>query len=256
MKKKLILTATVLSLVFLLGSCAEAEITYGVYNFSDGSIVFEYLVDIDADTVSNGAYTIDDILTIIDLVFKSYGYATEIGENTVTAQLAFDSKTDLYIYNGLTGDEIPEDDEDFFKIGGFFYNTYVTRMQTVFNDIQETIGSVYTENPIIAELAQEYYSTLASDIASFNYDAFTYVYRYETYYQSIGSDADIVEIDEETGLYSHVFKMTNAERGRTIELTQRSANYFTWAAIALGAAGVTVLILLAFLKAKKSGERA
>ncbi|MDR1906143.1 MAG: hypothetical protein LBQ27_04405 [Clostridiales bacterium] len=256
MKKRLILAALSAALVLLLNSCADATVTYGVYYFPSGEMYFEYAVEIDETTINDSTYNGEMIIAIASDIFAAYGYETYVDEerpNIVYAWEYYESRTEYNIKNGITGDELPDEyDENFFKVGGLFYNNYVSRQQTVFKDVDLIVQSVIDNIPAIyQDLGEEFVEKLRNDIMNIRYDTLLYVFKYETGYKSIESDADRKEIDEETGLYAHIYEMQYADIGRTIELKSASPNYTTWAAIAIAAAAVVTAVMFLFGKRTK-----
>ena len=235
MRKKLIFVVVIALAALFLGACGDATITYGVYNYQSGEIVQEFTVEI-------GESNPKEVAELVGVILQAYGYEVEVENYTVTAARYFESRTDYDIYYGITGDEPYESQgEDYYKEGGVFYNKYITKMQTVFANIEKEVTSGYAgimsdieglqENEVI-KLIRDY----ADKIEELEYDALKYVFIYGTYYRSLDSDADIKSYDRESGLYLHTFEMQGAERTRTITLIQSGANYLTWAALALGAA--------------------
>jgi hypothetical protein len=250
MRKKLSLLILSVVLLLSLASCAEAEISYGFYVFQSGEIVQAIDVKIDGETVRNTNYDAAMICEIVGRILESADYAVEIYvDNVVHAERYFESRTDWNIYYGITGDEAPDEyDEDFYKVGGVFFDEYISKGPSPFADIEDIIADLRKSqllNPT-GEIDEDYSAFLAmirDDLAVLDYELFTYVYTYNTYLDSVKfKDVDETSFDEKTGLHTFTFVMDHNSKGRIIESSQKIPNVKVWF---LTAAGVAVVVVLA-----------
>jgi hypothetical protein len=251
MRKKLSLLILSVVLSLVLASCGKAEITYAFYVFQSGEIYQTIEVKIDEESLDVMGYDAKIICLITKLIFESADYYAEIveGENIVYAERYFESRTDWNIYYGISGDEAPDEyDENFYKVGGVFFDEYISKGASPFGDIEEIIASV-VDSEILEAIgaAREYdaavIAMIRDDLIELDYTLFTYVYRYSTYLDSVKfKDADEAGFDEETGLNSFTFFMNHETKGRIIESSQRVPNIEAWF---LTAAGAAVLVVLA-----------
>jgi hypothetical protein len=241
---------------FLLASCAEAEITYSYSVYQSGEIVQSFEVKIDEESLKTAfpdeenlkAYAAY-IRDTVKIIFEDISYAAEIRKDgTVYAERYFESRTDFNIFYGITGDEPPDAyDESFYKVGGVFFDTYVTKTESVFGDIEDVIADVRDEgsylNPTgeVSEQDRAVIEKIKDDILLIDYELFTYVFKYNTYLDSLDMNADVKELNEETGMHTFTFFMDHETKGRVIEYTQRVPNVTAWF---LTAAGVSVLVVL------------
>ncbi|MDR3292866.1 MAG: hypothetical protein LBT20_02040 [Clostridiales bacterium] len=281
MKKKLLLFLTAVILIFSLSSCVEATIEYGEYHFSDGSIYQLITVTFDPATIPNdgtayGSYDAESLTGFIKEALELLDFEVIKEENTDGGENAdgtkamgetverveinglryFESLTEYYIYFGITGDEkyeksTAEKDED--KSNALF-NYYKTKRRTVFAEIDERAQYFAEEFAKKGGDAFSYpniYDQIASDIKDIDFRAFSYVYRYETYLDSIDMDADEKGIDTETGLNTFIYRIDYDTRDREIEITRRSANYIVWVTVAAGASVVAIAVALTFGKKKE-----
>ncbi|MDR1939630.1 MAG: hypothetical protein LBQ40_02400 [Clostridiales bacterium] len=256
MKRKLLLAVCLICAAAALSACADADVEYAVYNYSDGAIAYSISVEIKEETISNPIYDAQTITIILSEVFKAYGYDTVTEGSKVVAGMYFESRAAYDAYYGIDEEEEVSDDTEFYKVGGLFYDKYVTRRASVFKDVEQTVERACRENPYLKDAAitddlGEIISYVKDDVALLDYEAFGYVYRYETYLKSIDSNADKKEFDESTGLYAHVFEMDYSAKGEIIELNRTVPNQITWTAAAMIIAASVVAAVLVVGKKKK-----
>jgi hypothetical protein len=248
-RKKFLVLSLLLVLSLSLASCAKTGITYGLYIYQSGEIVQAFEVKIDADSLQNTGYDAETVCKIVEIVFQSNLYATEIRENNVVyAERYFESRTDYNIFYGITGDEPADEyDENFYRVGGVFFDTYVSKGESVFGGIEEIIASVRQSgflNPTgeISAKDEALISMIKDELLTLDYELFTYVYKYNTYLDSVDFNADEKSFDAETGLHIFTFFMDHSTKGRIIESEQRVSNIAAWF---LTAAGISALVVLA-----------
>jgi hypothetical protein len=220
-------------------------------------------IKIDEESIENQYnqyYTAETICLIAEVIFESADYAAEIREgNVVYAERYFESRTDWNIYYGITGDEPPDEyDEDFYKVGGVFFDEYISKGASPFDDIEEIIASVLDSGILDAigdgsDFDAALIAMIRDDLAVLDYELFTYVYKYNTYLDSVKFNADAASFDAETGLHTFTFFMNHETKGRIIESRQRVPNVTVWF---LTAAGAAVLVILAvYLIGSLSGKK-
>ena len=216
--------------LFLFAGCAES-FTYTYYIDKTGALHYEYVFTYDpyasdADEVKEEALEVAEVF----LSMKDFGDRAklETGEGRVSLSITFDSVTDYYIFNGMTGKEKPDESETFLQ-GIFQY--------------QDSVGDPYRV------MSATFRSLLDEDHADAP-DPAEMRYVFGTRFSSVRSNADRVE--ERGGIYYHVWDVTS---GEPLNVVIRTYGLNVWllfgAAICVFVLSLVALFVIIYFKDKK-----
>ena len=182
--------------VALFTGCAES-FTYSYRIDADGSVHYEYVLTYDADAadaeeIKNQAIK---VATALSQNVKDKSVIDSSKPGRVSLSIVFDDLTELYIAEGETGKEKPEQND--IKSKGIFQ--YVDSEADLYSVISAEIRSLLDEDYAYLPDPDEMY------------------YVFGTQYASIRSNADRVE--KKGGMYYHTWK---AESGKPLNVVIRN----------------------------------
>jgi len=226
-----------------------AEITYNNLYLPDGSIVRKMQVYVDKNGLCKGlaglakegrAASVDAVLGAINSNLHSQNYPStyDRGENLIDIPLQeFGSATDMYLAMGYTGYDSSGSSSRI--VWGAWANTYVSRQQTLYSDIKDTI---------IETIADD-----LTDIDGLDAEDIAYIYNLgvDSSESLISSDAENIYYYSGLSINIHKFVMSNTNLDRTITLYQKSPNYITYYLMIMGIVALPVGALVAYAATRK-----
>lgn len=221
----------------------DVEIAYYDYTLYSSGVYFAYELTFDKEYCSAHAESQEDykntVMQAAELFFSGRGFALIVDEENAkfTAQVRYDSKSDLYIANGIDGYERTASSPKTKK--GFFFNEYTNVRNTVFARAKTPGYVIYG----VVELCK------ALDISE---ERMLFKYVYGTPYKTISSDADETKFLTSRNIYTHSYTMTMEECDREITLKQVAPITANWYLVAIGVALIFAAApLIVVIKRKK-----
>lgn len=222
----------------------DVLIAYHDYTLYSSGMYFAYEITFDRDFCATRAEESEsdyksELILALRLFFTIRNYAT-ITEDTENAKLVasvkYDSKSDLYIANGIDGymqgGSSPKESKN------FFFNEYTSTINTVFSKVKIPGQTVYS----LVELCKEF--QIPSERILFNY-------TYGTPYKIIKSNADETKFLTSRNIYTHSYTMTMDTFDRQVILTQSSPNTTNWYILAIALALVVCIVPLLLVVLRK-----
>lgn len=229
---KILAVVLIVSVLALsLSGCARVTLSNEFYR---NTVKQTIEIVITEDNESLYGYSRDDILNIIEQVFKDFGRDVQRDGNKIVGTITFSSRSELaadavgYGYTATAPVTV---------LQGFFFSKYVSICQCRFSD---------TEN---WELVNKLLDTYFSEAANFDAEALEYVYKYSTVYDSVTTNG---ETTKEGSLNVHTW---NIESDTVLQIEQTRENAAVWYAVAVVAAlALATALLIVSQHTKKSNK--
>jgi hypothetical protein len=248
MKKLFVLT--ILIFILIIGSGC-AEITYGRYMYSNGSVEHKYRVVIDTEydfSPYDADYALEVTRMQLEFMLENnpdYGEIITNEENKYDISLVYryESMNEFYRAMGRTGDEKPE------------VNTAETTEGMFFNETTDYIYSDLRENDII-NFSNDFKKSAFSAFHSVPYDDITLNLEYGTKYtKSYKSNANKTFIEDKTRIFRWTTTPDDVEFERRIIITYPNAGVWYMLSITVSViASVILYITMNFRKKNYARE--
>lgn len=224
-----------------------AVFSYSTINTPFNSLIYEYKVSIDKDTLD--AEDSMELLGSIAELFALYGFEVSKGETEVIAIKEFDSYTDLYIFQGIDGYSLDAGGRELtLSKRTLLYNYVSYDSPNVFNNIDETIlttGDELIKTPL--NLLDDY--GIGIDKVRFEYTLGT-PYSYKI----LDTNATIKYFNDAEGIYCHTLTMDIDNNSTLLTVTRRTPNTAVWYGIAALAGFAIAFIPLMIALVKRKGH--
>lgn len=243
MKKKIALFTIIMLILIFASSCVSAEV--GVYTKANGNVLRVYRIIVDSDT-PNSEYVkeavIDELENILENNYTEYGEIVVSEENEYDIRLVYtySSMTEYYIAMGLTGDEVPEEDNSVREKDLL----YAYSKDNMFSDID--YNYIYDQ--------ANYYANKYN--GNMNLDELDLAFEYGTKYTKLYVDdnADYVDLKDGMRVYRWETKAKDIEDEKY--LVSKQPNTGNWYLISIIASLVlcVIMVLITKIKGKKDAR--